>query len=162
MPSPVGCAQRDGEKSATVDETWHHWTGHLLKMGCSIVVIQKPNGTARLYAGFATRLKAAVAEFRYSHPVLENIFAKLNESKYFAKLDIAELIRESFWLLNGNSILPSIHIRVCISITVYHLNWKQHLRYTTADVYDATWYSLNISLSRQRNHNRDQKGIFSR
>ncbi|CAH8614326.1 unnamed protein product [Dicrocoelium dendriticum] len=55
-----------------------------------IVAVKKANGKVRVCADFSTGLNAALDDHQYPLPVPEDIFAKLNGGKYFAKLDLSD------------------------------------------------------------------------
>ncbi|CAH8624674.1 unnamed protein product [Dicrocoelium dendriticum] len=55
-----------------------------------IVAVKKPNGKVRVCADFSTGLNAALDDHQYPLPIPEDIFAKLNGGKCFAKLDLSD------------------------------------------------------------------------
>ncbi|CAH8515513.1 unnamed protein product [Schistosoma bovis] len=55
-----------------------------------IVIVKKPNGSIRLCADYSTGLNEALEDHQYPLPVPEDLFAKLNGGKYFAKLDLSD------------------------------------------------------------------------
>ncbi|CAH8546802.1 unnamed protein product [Schistosoma rodhaini] len=55
-----------------------------------IVIVKKPNGSIRLCADYSTGLNDALEDHQYPLPLPEDLFAKLNGGKYFAKLDLSE------------------------------------------------------------------------
>ncbi|CAH8672200.1 unnamed protein product [Schistosoma rodhaini] len=55
-----------------------------------IVIVKKLNGNIRLCADYSTGLNDALEAHQYPLPVPEDLFAKLNGGKYFAKLDLSE------------------------------------------------------------------------
>ncbi|CAH8545975.1 unnamed protein product [Schistosoma haematobium] len=55
-----------------------------------IVVVKKTNGSVRLCADYSTGLNEALETHQYPLPLPEDLFAKLNGGKLFAKLDLSE------------------------------------------------------------------------
>ncbi|CAH8538525.1 unnamed protein product [Schistosoma rodhaini] len=55
-----------------------------------IVVVKKTNGSIRLCADYSTGLNEALETHQYPLPLPEDLFAKLNDGKLFAKLDLSE------------------------------------------------------------------------
>ena len=55
-----------------------------------IVVVRKANGSVRLCADFSTGLNDALATHQYPLPLPEDLFAKLNGGKLFAKIDLSD------------------------------------------------------------------------
>ncbi|CAH8528395.1 unnamed protein product [Schistosoma rodhaini] len=55
-----------------------------------IVVVKKTNGSIRLCADYSTGLNEALETHQYPLPLSEDLFAKLNGGKLFAKLDLSE------------------------------------------------------------------------
>ncbi|CAH8637872.1 unnamed protein product [Schistosoma rodhaini] len=55
-----------------------------------IVVVKKTNGSIRLCADYSTGLNEALETHQYPLPLPEDLFAKLNGGKLFAKLDLSE------------------------------------------------------------------------
>ncbi|CAH8499886.1 unnamed protein product [Dicrocoelium dendriticum] len=55
-----------------------------------IVVVKKPNGQIRLCADFSTGLNASLNNHQYPLPLPEDMFAKLNGGRCFAKLDLSD------------------------------------------------------------------------
>ena len=55
-----------------------------------IVVVKKPNGKVRICADFSTGLNNALENHEYPLPVPEDLFAKLNGGRCFAKLDLSD------------------------------------------------------------------------
>ncbi|CAH8557945.1 unnamed protein product [Schistosoma intercalatum] len=55
-----------------------------------IVVVKKSNGSVRLCADYSTGLNEALQSHQYPLPLPEDLFAKLNGGRYFAKLDLSD------------------------------------------------------------------------
>ncbi|KAK4474327.1 hypothetical protein MN116_000411, partial [Schistosoma mekongi] len=55
-----------------------------------IVVVKKTNGNVRLCADYSTGLNEALEAHQYPLPLPEDLFAKLNGGKLFAKLDLSD------------------------------------------------------------------------
>ncbi|CAH8568978.1 unnamed protein product [Schistosoma guineensis] len=55
-----------------------------------IVVVKKSNGSVRLCADYSTGLNGALQSHQYPLPLPEDLFAKLNGGRYFAKLDLSD------------------------------------------------------------------------
>ncbi|KAK4470026.1 hypothetical protein MN116_000056, partial [Schistosoma mekongi] len=55
-----------------------------------IVIVKKPNGNIRLCADYSTGLNEALEAHQYPLPLPEDLFAKLNGGRYFAKLDLSD------------------------------------------------------------------------
>ncbi|CAH8624689.1 unnamed protein product [Dicrocoelium dendriticum] len=74
----------------------HNASGGVLKLvgeiNCKIAFngVEKPNGKVRVCADFSTGLNAALDDHQYPLPIPEDIFAKLNGGKCFAKLDLSD------------------------------------------------------------------------
>lgn len=60
------------------------------KCAAPIVVIQKKTGDIRICADFSTGLNEALEDHHYPLPLPEDIFAKLNGSKYFSHIDLSD------------------------------------------------------------------------
>ena len=54
------------------------------------VYIKKKSKEIRICTNFSTGLNAALKDFNYPFPCLEDIFAKLNGGKFFSKIDLRE------------------------------------------------------------------------
>ncbi|KAA3681263.1 uncharacterized protein DEA37_0012735 [Paragonimus westermani] len=55
-----------------------------------IVVVKKPNGVVRICADFSTGLNASLDMRQYPLPLPDDLFAKMNGGKLFAKLDLMD------------------------------------------------------------------------
>nr|WP_204107672.1 reverse transcriptase family protein [Streptococcus dysgalactiae] len=53
-------------------------------------MVKKSNGSVSLCADFSTGLNATLDTHQYPLPVPEDLFAKPNDGKYFAKLNLIE------------------------------------------------------------------------
>ena len=60
------------------------------KWAALIVVVRKQNGTVRLCADFFTGLNASLEDNHHPLLVSEDIFATLNDGKFFVKLDLSD------------------------------------------------------------------------
>lgn len=60
------------------------------KCAAPIVVIKKKTGDIRICADFSTGLNEALEDHHYPLPLPEDIFAKLNGSKFFSHIDLSD------------------------------------------------------------------------
>ena len=59
------------------------WAAH-------VVYVKKKSGEIRVCADFSTGLNSAIEDHHYPLPSPEEIFTKLNGSRYFSKIDLSE------------------------------------------------------------------------
>ena len=55
-----------------------------------VVYVKKKSGEIRVCADFSTGLNSAIEDHHYPLPSPEEIFTKLNDGRYFSKIDLSE------------------------------------------------------------------------